>query len=208
MVKNILWDVDGTLFDTYPAMAKSFRAALNDLGADCDTGRIEALARESLSRCSAALASEFDIPEEALGRAFAAHYELVRYEDQPPFRSVREICGRICARGGKNVIVTHRSREGTAGLLAAHRMAELFSGCIAREDGYARKPDPASFLAALRLFELAPEETLAVGDREIDVEAGRAAGLAACRFAPGGESSAADLVIRGFDELLRFVSSR
>jgi len=32
MFRNIIWDVDGTLFDTYPSMAKAFQAALSDLG--------------------------------------------------------------------------------------------------------------------------------------------------------------------------------
>jgi phosphoglycolate phosphatase-like HAD superfamily hydrolase len=34
MFRNIIWDVDGTLFDTYPAIAKAFQVALNDLGKD------------------------------------------------------------------------------------------------------------------------------------------------------------------------------
>jgi phosphoglycolate phosphatase-like HAD superfamily hydrolase len=28
---NVIWDVDGTLFDTYPAIARAFKAALNEL---------------------------------------------------------------------------------------------------------------------------------------------------------------------------------
>jgi phosphoglycolate phosphatase-like HAD superfamily hydrolase len=30
MFRNIIWDVDGTLFDTYPAIARAFKAALMD----------------------------------------------------------------------------------------------------------------------------------------------------------------------------------
>ncbi|MGE5598647.1 MAG: HAD hydrolase-like protein, partial [Bacteroidota bacterium] len=32
MLRNIIWDVDGTLFDTYPPIAKAFQEALDELG--------------------------------------------------------------------------------------------------------------------------------------------------------------------------------
>ncbi len=207
MFKNILWDVDGTLFDTYPAIARSFRAALNALGTDAGLDRIETLARESLGLCSSTLAAEHHLNEEELDRAFAAQYENVKYEDQTPFPGVKALCEYVCSRGGKNVIVTHRGRKGTAGLLAAHKMAKFFSGCITREDGYPRKPDPSSFAAAMKLFGLKPEETVAVGDREIDAQAGRAAGVFTCLFGNGSEETGSDLSVRDFSELHRFMTS-
>jgi phosphoglycolate phosphatase-like HAD superfamily hydrolase len=39
MFRNIIWDVDGTLFDTYPAIARAFQTALNDLGSDRRTSQ-------------------------------------------------------------------------------------------------------------------------------------------------------------------------
>jgi HAD superfamily hydrolase (TIGR01509 family) len=205
--KNIIWDVDGTLFDTYPAIAGAFRAALNELGADAGLNRIETLAKESLGLCASTLAAEHQLKEEDLDRAFAAQYDAVKYEDQPPFPGVIALCEYVRPVGGKNVIVTHRGREGTDGLLAAHDMAGFFSGCITREDGYPRKPDPSLFAAALTVFGLKPEETLTVGDREIDVQAGRAAGIFSCLFASRAGETAADLVVRDFSELNRFLAS-
>ncbi len=38
MIRNIIWDADGTLFDTYPAIASAFQAAMADLGAGCAIG--------------------------------------------------------------------------------------------------------------------------------------------------------------------------
>lgn len=207
MFKNILWDVDGTLFDTYPAITGAFRAALNELGTDAGLDRIMILARESLGLCASTLAAELHLNEEDLDAAFTAQYDMVKYGDQPPFPGVKALCEYVCSGGGKNVIVTHRGRKGTAGLLAAHGMAKYFSGCITREDGYPRKPDPASFSAALRLFGLMPEETIAVGDREIDAQAGRAAGVCTCLFGDGSGGTAADLSVRDFAELDRFFAS-
>jgi phosphoglycolate phosphatase-like HAD superfamily hydrolase len=74
-IRNVIWDVDGTLFDTYPAIAGAFRAALRDLGGDTPLERITALARESLGHCTRTLAAAHDLDAAALEDAFSRHYE-------------------------------------------------------------------------------------------------------------------------------------
>lgn len=207
MLRNIIWDVDGTLFDTYPAIAQSFRAALNDRGQDAPLEQITGLARKSLGHCVAALAGDHHLKEADLGQAFAAHYNRVLPEQQPPFPGVTDLCEYICSMGGKNVIVTHRGQAGAAELLAAHHMAHYFSGCLSRDDGYPKKPDPAAFEAMLTMYCLNREETLAVGDRAIDILAGQAAGLFTCLFGDEDEEAVADLTISRFEELYRHIVS-
>jgi HAD superfamily hydrolase (TIGR01509 family) len=202
LIKNIIWDVDGTLFDTYPAIAGAFRAALRKLGKDAAQEKIMALAKESLDYCLTTLAAECLLKEEELDRAFDEYYARVTFADQPPFPGARAVCESILAAGGRNVIVTHRGRAGTAGLLDAHGMTPLFAGWITRDDGHPRKPDPAAFEAALRDYGLSRAETLAIGDREIDVLAGKAAGLPTCLFAGEGKITAADFCVENFFELL------
>lgn len=205
MIRNIIWDVDGTLFDTYPAIARAFKAALNDLGADASLDWIEGLARKSLGYCASTLAGEYQLNAEAIGQAFGAHYDLAEPEEQPPFPGVIAICDYICASGGKNVIVTHRGRRGTVDLLAAHQMSGYFAGCLTRDDGYPKKPDPAAFEAILKAHVLERKQTIAVGDREIDVLAGQAAGLTTCLFGPETEGVVADLKVSSLDELYRYL---
>jgi phosphoglycolate phosphatase-like HAD superfamily hydrolase len=113
------------------------------------------------------------------------------------------VCEHIRRSGGQNVIVTHRGPEGTAELLAASGLTAWFSGCITRADGYPRKPDPAAFNAIIERCALARDETLAIGDREIDVLAGRAAGVLTCRFGHDSADTVADLAMHDFGELLR-----
>jgi HAD superfamily hydrolase (TIGR01509 family) len=208
MFQNIIWDVDGTLFDTYPAIAKAFRAALNDLGKDAALDQIEELARKSLSHCVATLAEKCQLDEEDIDLAFAEHYDHTRPQEQPPFPGVIDICEYICSIGGKNVIVTHRGREGTNELLAAYNMAQYFAGCLARDDGYPKKPHPAAFEAILKTHNLQREETMAVGDRDIDIQAGQAAGIFTCLFGLEVDGVAADLTINSFDELFHYIVSK
>jgi len=52
---------------------------------------------------------------------------------------------------------------------------------------------------------LRPDETLAVGDREIDILAGVAAGIRTCLFRGEDARTEADLFIHEFDELLCYL---
>ena len=116
---------------------------------------------------------------------------------------VRNTNLRNVLRGGHKVgvIVTHRGPQGTAELLAASGLSGLFSGCITAADAYPRKPDPAAFNEIIERHGLVRDETMAIGDRDIDVLAGRSAGLFTCFFGPVNADVDADLRIADLSEL-------
>ena len=207
MFRNIIWDVDGTLFDTYPAIAKAFRAALNDLGKDATLDWIESLAKTSLGHCVATLSNQYHLSEEDIGQAFEKHYDRAQPEEQHPFPGVITVCQYICRIGGKNVIVTHRGHTSVDELLSANNMTHFFAGCLAGDDGYPKKPHPAAFEAILKTHNLQREETITVGDRDIDVLAGQAARIFTCLFGLEANGVTADLTISSFDELCHYLTS-
>jgi phosphoglycolate phosphatase-like HAD superfamily hydrolase len=206
-IRNIIWDVDGTLFDTYPAISRAFRAALHEFGEDASLERITALARDSLGHCTTTLVEEYRLDEARFEAAVDRHYESTKPEDQPPFPGAKEVCEHICQVGGQNVIVTHRGPQGTAELLSASGLSGLFSGCITRADAYPRKPDPASFNAIIERHGLTRAATMSIGDRDIDVLAGKAAGIVTCFFGQATAGVDADLAITDFGELADLLTS-
>jgi HAD superfamily hydrolase (TIGR01509 family) len=208
IIRHAIWDVDGTLFDAYPAMCRAFVLALADFGASAPLEEIDRLARVEVFHCAEVLAARFGLDPNQLIRVFGKHYVAIPLADQPPFPDAREVCERIVARGGVNAIVTHRNAESMAGLLAVHGMQPLFAQVITRDDGYPRKPDPAAFVAVLQHQGLDPRETLSIGDREIDILAGRAAGTRTCLFGGGPSETPADLKIADFAELLAWLDGQ
>jgi len=202
MTRNLIWDVDGTLFDTYPAITEAFVAALADLGGHADPAHVEKLARISLSHCATVLADEASVDQEKLSDRFIQHYATRPLAQQSPFPGVLAVCRHILTNGGTHVIVTHRGWESTQRLLRAHRMTRYFADVVTRDDGCARKPDPFAFSMLMDKHRFDPEETLAIGDRDIDILAGRAAGIRTCLFSETGEANVIpDLLIRDFAEL-------
>jgi len=202
MIKNIIWDIDGTLFDTYPAIIYAISKSLNDMGFSIAFNEIDRYTRQSLNYCMETLSRYFKTDPEILRSRFREHYRSVPPENQVPFHGVREICAFIRNRGGTNVAVTHRGEKSTHRLLTAHNLAHLFSGVICVEQGFPRKPDPTMFEVALQQFGLERTTTLAIGDRELDIQAGRAAGLHTCLFGPAELSEPADYMIEDYNQLL------
>ena len=109
-------------------------------------------------------------------------------------------------------VVTNKPARFTEPLMEALKLSER-SACIVSGDttDYS-KPHPEPLLHACRLMQLAPTETLYVGDARRDIDAGRAAGmrtLAACFGYIGEQDSPddwqADGLIESPGEILRWI---
>jgi phosphoglycolate phosphatase-like HAD superfamily hydrolase len=202
MIQHLIWDVDGTLFDTYPAIARSFQAAAHDLGATVAYDEVMRLAQVSVDHCATTLSTTYALAADQLEELFDQHYRTITPEDQPPFAGVEAVCDHIRVRGGLNLIVTHRRRAGLDRLLATHRLTDYFADITSHDDAYPRKPDPAAFIALIERHQLPREATLGVGDRDIDILAAQAAGLRAALFGANTGTSTPDFVFTDYTVFL------
>ena len=205
MIQNIIWDFDGTLFDTYSAINRAFKQALVDFGIDIPEAQIRLQAHKSLTLFAEELAKKYDLNVEAFGSNYYNHYKRFPVQRQPPFPGVRQVCSYICARDGVNLIVTHRDVPSANILLKTFDMETYFSGILSAGDDYPFKPDPAMVEEVIRRFSLNKEQTLAVGDREIDIQAGQAASVRTCLFVEECAQSQADLCINNYQHLMEYL---
>jgi HAD superfamily hydrolase (TIGR01549 family) len=181
-MKAVIWDFDGTICDTYPAIAGAVNDALARFGQSASFDRIVELSSISLDRCIRTLATEHAIPYDQLDAAFVLTYQAIQPSQQPPFPGVLEICQRLVERGVLNFIVTHRRRASLTVLLTSHGLLSLFTEIIAADDGFPKKPAPDAIIHLLTTYAIAPEDALVIGDRESDILAGQAAGVPTCLF--------------------------
>lgn len=202
MIKNILWDVDGTLFDTYPAITYAISKSLNEMGLFEALNVIDGLARQSLDHCLESLSQRFKLDPDLLRLRFTESYRSVDPANQPPFPGVREVCELIHQKGGLNIIVTHRGVQSTQSLLNTHGIDLDFDDIFSVEQGYPSKPDPAIALAALEKHRLDPTVTLLIGDREIDIRTGQAAKVRTCLFGQPKITQPTDFHINSYNQLL------
>jgi len=204
---SIIWDIDGTLFDTYPAFVGAFVLALHGAGVSAPppAPEVDALARVGLAHCANELASRFGLDAGALSDRFAELYGDVPLARQRPYLGAREICEAILRQGGLNAIATHRGRGSTERLLSEHGMGHLFGDIASVEEGFPKKPSPAMFMSLMERRGLVASRCVAVGDRDIDVLAGRAAGIRTCLYRGEPARSSPDFAFREYGELLRYL---
>jgi phosphoglycolate phosphatase-like HAD superfamily hydrolase len=207
--RYLLWDFDGTLFDTYPPLVQAIERALADLGSSEPRAEIERLLGITLSDCVSTLAGRHGLDMALFEALIDGHYRRTMPQDMPPFPGAIRVCERLIAAGGGNYMFTHRTRQSLYRLLDAYGVAELFADCLTVEDGYPRKPDPAGLIALLEKHSLPRDEVLAVGDRDLDIVAGQGAGVRTCLFnAPPSAGVEPDYVITEFQALARIIGLR
>ncbi|MBN2257911.1 MAG: HAD hydrolase-like protein [Anaerolineaceae bacterium] len=204
--KNIIWDVDGTLFDTYPAISAAILAALAEQGAMIGREIVTKMAMTSLGNTLPELADRFKLDPEHLSIRFNFFLDGTPLGSQRPFPGVRSLLRRVIRNNGLNLISTHRGQDSLIPLLKYHRINSFFADKLTTSDGYPRKPDPAMFNELIARYHLKRTETLAIGDRDLDLEAGKAAGIQTALFGQAPIKTEPDLFISDYREFLRMVN--
>ncbi len=202
MIRYLIWDADGTLFNTYPAIAKAMEIALEELGGRAPFERIDRLCKVSFSHCIATLSEEFGLDAERFNALFYERYGALPAEDQAPFPGAVALCDYVRSLGGDNFVLTHRGRTSLYRLLSTHGIGDYFPDCVAGDDGFPRKPDPAAFNALIERNDLPREQTLAIGDRELDLLAAHRAGVRACFFGSNPHEEEAEFEVVDYVALL------
>ena len=202
MIHNIFWDVDGTLFDTTPAITYAISKALSEMGVSIALNVIDGLTRRSFNHCLESLAQRFNLDPVLLLRQFEDTYRTISPANQLPFPGVEDVCSFIHNQGGLNIAVSHREDESSQQLLKTHGLDVFFDGIITNKQGLTYKSNSEIVLNALRKYSLNPTETLLVVDHELDIQTGYAAGIHTCLFDQEELSTSANFHISHFSQLL------
>ena len=202
MIHHAIWDFDGTLFDTYPVMVRAFRAALAQL--DCPRVPEEAEILAQMKQTMDAAYRSF-VTGGLTVETFNAVYRPLRMqkerEEAAPFPGALRLCRALVAAGGRNYIVTHRSQT-TFPLLGKHGLTDGFADVVTASDGFPRKPAPDAIVYLLEKHGIDRGDAIMLGDRELDVLAGKNAGIHTCLLAQDGPvESCAEAVVRDFAEM-------
>ncbi|HAQ7743909.1 TPA: HAD-IA family hydrolase [Enterococcus faecium] len=177
-MKNYIWDFDGTLFDTYPAMVDGAWQALKDFGISMDKKEIYFKMKKY---STSYLINESNLNAREFNELFH-RYEKESTEVSRPFPETKQVLEMLKDNGGRHFILTHRLTESTWGLLKEHRLAHLIEEVVGIDQDFPRKPDPASLNYLIDTFHLERTDTMMIGDRRLDIEAGKNAGVATCLY--------------------------
>lgn len=178
-IKYMIWDFDGTLVDTYPVMTKSLLRAIGDLGIKSDYDEVYRQLKVSLSEAI----EHFAEGDEEISSQIRRKFEVYEHEEDPSayglFPDTIKTLAELKNIGITHFVLTHRNSS-TYRIMKAKGMEKYITDVIISDDGFKRKPDPEAFDHLIEKHCLPKEETLSIGDRMFDVQAGKNAGIKGC----------------------------
>jgi len=169
MADYILFDFDGTVFDTAEGITKCVQYALERLGVKAELSELMCFCGPPLHEM---FAQRYGFDEkkslEAV-RLYRERYNPVGWCESKPFEGMKELLVKLREDGKKLAVATSKPREFTERILEKHGMTELFDiVCGSEFDGTrGQKWEVVSY--ALERFGITPDEAIMVGDRKYDV---------------------------------------
>ena len=202
MIKHVIWDFDGTLFDSYPGMVNAFLRALKKYGIEAKYDEVLKLFLNSEKTAVQYYQKRFLLGEELI-EVYQDEKSHIDLSSMLPFPYAKEVCQRIKEAGRYNYILTHRGST-TYDILRKNGMVELFTEIVTKDNQFARKPDPEAIYYLLDKYQIHPKEAMIVGDREIETLLGQKAKVKTCFYESGNREPElqADYRVKSLEEVL------
>ncbi len=174
----IVFDWDGTLFDSTALIARCIQAACADLGtpvpSDRDASYVIGLGlKEALQHAAPQLAPE---RYGELGLRYRHHY-LANHDKVVLFDGTLEMLQGLKARNHRIGVATGKTRRGLDDSLQTAQLHGLFDA-TRTADETASKPHPMMLLELMHELGVPPDRTLMIGDTTHDLQLAANAGTA------------------------------
>lgn len=208
MYKNILFDFDGTVFDTVKGIERSVKYALDKNGIVLS---VDSFRRFAGPPFKVIFKENYGFDDELIVKiieAFREDYLPYGIYESSPFPGIAELLDELRQNGFKLAIATLKPRTMAVELLersGLYGKFDVISGQIA--EGIETLTKAEIVRGAMDMLGAAPEDTVLVGDTKYDVVGGHEAGLKVIGvrygYAESGEleNAGADIIVETIGDL-------
>ncbi len=173
MYSTIIFDLDGTLLDTLDDLWISVNAALLSCGLpirECE--EVRAFVGNGIVKLMERATGE--VSQEVGARAlsfFKMHYGAHCEDNTKPYEGIMELLAACKERGIKTAVVSNKADFATKKLAATY-FGDLLELAVGENEaeGVRKKPAPDSLFAVMEQLGAKREETVYVGDSEVDIQ--------------------------------------
>lgn len=178
-IDAVMFDLDGTLADTLADLAASGNHAMRAVGRPIYAQRdyrtlvgqgLDRLIRDALGPEHAAL---FDDAIEV----FRGHYAEHRYDHCRPYPGIPEMLDALTEAGYPLAVMSNKPDEATVEMVDRVFGRWSFAAVRGHRAGYPVKPDPTAALEICEELDTPPGRWAYVGDTDVDMHTGKAAGF-------------------------------
>jgi phosphoglycolate phosphatase len=209
--ETVIFDLDGTLVDSYDALQQSVNHTRSrfDLG-PLSLPDIKAMVGDGLGVLLERTFSPGPVPPEAKS-IFEEHYDTVCCGASRLLDGVGTTVARLHSAGARMAICTNKPTPFSVKIVEHLGLIRFMEAVVGPDAAGARKPEAQHVRFTIERAGGRPETTLFVGDMKIDVEAARNAGVAVAVIPTGAvdaetlREANADFLLERFDDLARIV---
>ena len=187
--RAVVFDLDGTLVDSYTALAEAVNHARREHGLDELSGaHIREFVGDGIDKL---LQRAFDSPHVPMSAriAFENRYDAICCEESKVLADVEATLDELSRLNVAMAVCTNKPTSFSRKILEFLGLARHFRAIVGPDVAGARKPEAKHLLCTLKSTEIEPEDALFVGDMPIDVHAARNSGIDVAVVPTGSSSS-------------------
>ncbi len=207
MIKNITFDLDGTLIDSYKTIFKAAERTLLYLG--IKEQLIEKEFYKRIGHHFMDIFQELNIPvlnfEEFIQIYKKIYFDYI--DDSKKYPGLLKTLDFIRNKKIYISLLTTKGQDQADKIIDYFNLRNYFSIVMGRRDKIANKPSAEPLLFICNELKVMPNETLMVGDTELDIQCGKNAGAKTCGCSYGYRTSdllsleAPDFIIASISDL-------
>ena len=208
MKPAFIWDLDGTLLDSYEIIINSLYQIYKEKGFEIDKREIYKDAiNESVSYFIKRMETTLGVPFQDLKDRYTniTHEQVLSIK---AMKHAKEILEYLNSVGVHNYVYTHRGTT-TEVVLSNIGLISYFDDIVTSLDNFKRKPDPEGLNYLIDKYHLDKNHTYYVGDRKLDIECANNAHIKSVMFiqsgSPGQPTGKEDYVIRDLLEIKNII---
>ncbi len=207
LIRGIIFDFDGTLIDSYEAIAESLNSVRSSFSLPAlPMNEVKEMVGHGLERLIEKAVGPQRVDEGV--RLFRQTYAGLCERKTTILPLVKDTLEQLEQRGYRMAIASNKPSYFARDILKALEMEHLFAEVLGPNDVDRPKPDPEMLEIIMMRLGLAPDEVVYVGDMLLDIQVGQRAGVAVYAIPTGSATRQAllagrpDRILHRFSDLL------
>ena len=176
-ITTVLFDFDGTVFDTVEGITKSIQYALHKHGRDAELEELRCFAGPPLVDKFMEVYGVLREEAEELVTDFRERYVPIGVYESSPFPGIQELLETLRAAGKKTAIATSKPQALAELLLERAKLRDIFDVVVGSGGGVNNDAKWQIVTRAMKLCGSKPENCVLVGDTKYDVEGAKKCGI-------------------------------
>ena len=207
-MKAIIWDLDGTLIDSYKVIANAIKKALAEFHILKDLNEISKyIQTHSVTSFLNQISDEYNLDVNILFEQYFKYNDACN-SDIAPLPNAYQTLESLSKLGVKHFIYTHKSNIAHE-ILKNLDMHKFFTKILTIDDGFKRKPDPEAIEYLINTYHLDKNDVYYVGDRSLDIESAIQADIKSILYipdnSPGKPTGKEDYIVYNLLEVINII---